>query len=82
MDLPLSPETQRLIEERMERHGFATADDVVRAALDALDGQWSGDLDEETLAALREGERQLDAGEGRPWEQVREELRAKFLDPS
>ena len=38
-----------------------------------------GETDEETVRAIEEGEAQLERGEGRPWEEVREELRAKHL---
>jgi predicted transcriptional regulator len=37
------------------------------------------DLDAETRAAVEEGLAQADRGEGRPWEEVREELRARFI---
>jgi len=37
MELSLTPETRKLIEERMRRDGYATADEVVRAALELLD---------------------------------------------
>jgi len=37
MELSLTPEIRRLIEERMRRDGYATADEVVRAALELLD---------------------------------------------
>ena len=35
--------------------------------------------DTQTLAAIEEGVAQLDRGEGRPWEQVREEFRSTYL---
>jgi Arc/MetJ-type ribon-helix-helix transcriptional regulator len=83
MAIVLTPETQRLIEERMKRDGYATADDVVRIALQTLD-QADGDtlesLDPDTLAAIERAEAQSARGEGRPWEEVRKELQAKYLD--
>jgi Arc/MetJ-type ribon-helix-helix transcriptional regulator len=39
MRISLSPETERLIEERMKRGGHPTADDVVRAGLALLEQQ-------------------------------------------
>jgi len=36
-------------------------------------------LDEQDLAAIDEGLAQANRGEGRPWDNVREELRAKYL---
>ena len=83
MTISLTTETQRLIEERMKRAGFASADELVRVALQTLD-QVGGDdydeLDAETRAAIEEGEAQYERGEGRPWEEVREELRARFIN--
>lgn len=39
MHLTLTPETRQLIEERMKRGGYATAEDVLRAALATLEQQ-------------------------------------------
>jgi Arc/MetJ-type ribon-helix-helix transcriptional regulator len=65
----------------MRRGGFASADEVVRVALETL-GQVRGvdfeDLDAETRAAIEEGLAQADRGEGRPLDEVRAELRARF----
>jgi hypothetical protein len=38
------------------------------------------DLDPEAQAAIEEGLAQADRGEGRRWEAVRAELRARFVD--
>ena len=82
MPISLKPETEKLIEDRMRRSGYATPDDLVRVALDALD-QVAGDefdsLDPETRAAVEEGMEQADRGEGRPWDEVREELKSRFV---
>ena len=77
MTISLSPETQRLIEERMKRDGYPTADDVVRAALELLDQQ--DELDDETLAAIDRAEEQIERGEYRDWKGVSSELRRKYL---
>ena len=72
-------ETQKLPEGRMLTGWFATADGAVRAALQTLDkaeGEACKDLGPQTQAAIRRAEAQGDRGEGRPWEQVRDELRA------
>jgi predicted transcriptional regulator len=37
------------------------------------------DLDPETRAAIAEGLAEADRGEGRAWEDVREEIRARFI---
>ncbi len=82
MSFSLSAETQKLIEQRMKETGVSTADELVRAALQTLDqarGEPFQDFDTVTRAAIEEGFAQADRGEGRPWEDVREELRARFI---
>ena len=61
MSITLSPETQKLIEERMKQDGYPSADDVVLAALELLDQKEP--LDEQTLAAIDRAESQIEAGE-------------------
>ena len=83
MTISLSPETQELLDAHMKRGGFASADEVVRAGLEALgqlEGEYIEDLDPETRAAIEDGLAQADRGEVRPWEEVRAELRARFID--
>ena len=83
MHIVLSPETEKLIEDRMKQAGFSSADDLVRVALKSLDqvqAEDFDDLDPETRAAIDEAEGQFERGEGRPWEEVREELRKRFID--
>jgi putative addiction module CopG family antidote len=83
MHIILSPQTQKLLEERMRKGRYSSADDARRAALQTLDeveGDLLEDLDAETQAALERAEAQANRGEGRPWEEVREELRAKYLN--
>ena len=83
MSFSLSAETQRLIEQRMKETGVSTADELVRAALDTLDqlsSQPFENLDAPTQAAIDEALGQADRGEGRPWEEVREEIRARFIN--
>ena len=56
---------------------------VVRVALQALRqvrGEDFEDLDQDPQAAIEEGLAQADRGEGRAWEDVRAELRARFID--
>jgi Arc/MetJ-type ribon-helix-helix transcriptional regulator len=82
MGISLSTETQKLLEDRMQRDGFDTADDLVRVALEALDQARAEDYDEldaETRAAIEEAEAQHERGEGVPWEQFKETLRARFV---
>ena len=85
MHIVLSPETQKLLEERMRSGRFASPDEAVRAALQTLgevEGDLLEDLDPETQAAIDRADAQADRGEDRPWEEVREELRARYLKGS
>ena len=84
MIISLSPETQRLLEERMKKGAYLNADDAVREALERLDQDDADELeskplDEQTLAAIDRSEAQIARGEFRDWEEVKAELRAKYL---
>jgi Arc/MetJ-type ribon-helix-helix transcriptional regulator len=82
MQISLSSETERLLEQQMRKHGYASPDDAVRVALEKLDQEpieYLEDLDPQTLRAIEEGLAQAERGEGRPWEEVREEIKARFI---
>jgi antitoxin ParD1/3/4 len=79
MNISLSPETQKLIEERMKRAGYRTADEAVRSALETMEQFEAEELDDQTLAEIEEGEAQLDRGEGLPLKEAFEQLRKKHL---
>jgi Arc/MetJ-type ribon-helix-helix transcriptional regulator len=82
MNISLTPETEKLLEEQMKKGHFASPDDAVRTALQTLDqvrGEDYENLDEQTRAAIEEAEAQHQRGEGRAWGEVREELRARFI---
>jgi putative addiction module CopG family antidote len=79
MSISLTPETQRLLEERLGKGDYRTADDIVHAALEALDERECNELDERTLDALDRAEDQIERGEVHEWADVRESIRAKFL---
>ena len=82
MSFALKPDTQRLIVERMKQTGIDSPDELVRVALQTLDqvrGEDYDTLDAQTRAAIEAAEAQFARGEGRPWEDVREELRARFI---
>ena len=79
MDIPLSPETQRLLEDKLNHGGYGTADEMVRAALGALDELEGRDLDPETLDAIDRAEDQIERGEVHDWRDVREQVRRQFL---
>jgi hypothetical protein len=83
MSVSLSAETQKLIEQRMRETGVSTADELVRVALQTLDqvhGQPFEDLDPDAQVAIEQGLAEADRGEGLAWEQVREEMRARFIE--
>ena len=82
MTIALSPRTQKLLEEQMRKYGYVSADDAVRIALERFDqeeGEFVGSPDPETEAAIDEALTQASRGEGQPWAQVRENLRARFI---
>jgi len=81
MNIVLSPETQILLEQRMRKGGYSSPDDAVRAELETLDRLDDEELDDETIDDIEQGLAEADRGQMRPWEQVREELRAKYLPP-
>lgn len=79
MNIILSAETQRLLEQRMQKGGYSDPDQAVRAALETLDQLDSEDLDDQALAEIEEGLAEADRGDMRPWEQVRGGLVEKYL---
>ena len=74
------PELKQFVDEQAKSGHFSSPAEVVEAGLARLmlDPQ-PEELDEDTLAAIDEAEAQYERGEGRPWEEVREELRTKYL---
>jgi Arc/MetJ-type ribon-helix-helix transcriptional regulator len=74
MTVDLSPKTQKLLEERLKEGPFESADELVYAALEALD---CATLDEETLDALDRAEEQIERGEYHEWDAVKEQLKAR-----
>lgn len=82
MTVSLSAESQKFVDDQVKAGRFRSAEEVVEAALARLMHDAGDDeLDGETLAAIDEAEAQYERGEGRPWPEVREELRAKYLKP-
>jgi Arc/MetJ-type ribon-helix-helix transcriptional regulator len=82
MNITISSKTQQLLEKQMRRGSFSNPDDVLQLALETLEqtrGEDYEDLDPQTRAAIEEAEAQYERGEGRPWEEVRAELRARFI---
>ena len=82
MPITLSPQTQKLIEERMKATGCSTPDELVQVALQTLEQVQEEDyeeLDSETRAAIEEAEAQYQRGEGIPLDEAFARLRAKYL---
>lgn len=77
MSLSLSPETEALIREEMKRRGFSTADDVVRAAFDALQDVEADSVDDAEAAELRDSIEQMKRGEGVDWKDLSAAARAR-----
>jgi Arc/MetJ-type ribon-helix-helix transcriptional regulator len=75
MQFSLSKDTEQLIEARMRQWGYGSADDLIRAAIDALD-QVDDSPDEDTLDAIDRAEDQVERGEYFPWADVKANLRA------
>lgn len=83
MPILLNPKTEKLVEERLRRGGYSSADEVVQAALETLNRSEADaieNLDQPTQQAIARAEAQSDRGEGKPWNQVRAELAARFTD--
>ena len=80
MNISISPETQKLLEERMQHGGYQSADDAVHAALEALNEMEMGPLDEKTLDAIDRAEDQIERGEFRDLDEVKDQIRAKFTE--
>jgi antitoxin ParD1/3/4 len=70
MNVSLSPELERFVEEKVRAGQYQTADDVISSALSILRQQES--LSAEDIAELRRevalGIEQLDRGESAPWD--------------
>jgi Arc/MetJ-type ribon-helix-helix transcriptional regulator len=76
MNISISAETQRLLEERLKDGEYQSIDEVLRAALAALS---NGGLDRSTWDAIDEAESQIERGEVQSWEDIREQVKKRFL---
>jgi Arc/MetJ-type ribon-helix-helix transcriptional regulator len=75
MTISLSPQTQKLLNQQMEKGHFSSADDALRVALEALDQlRETEEMDQQTQSAIARAFEQSARGEGRPWPEVREVL--------
>jgi putative addiction module CopG family antidote len=78
MTISLTVKTQKLLEEKLSSGEYGSADEVVHAALEALNQVELPTLDDETLDAIDRAEDQIERGEVHDWTEVREKVRAKF----
>ena len=79
MTISLTPETQTLLDEKLKSGLYHSADEVVHAALEALDEIESYQLTPEIQTTIDRAEDQIEAGQVHEWSQVKESIRAKFL---
>lgn len=79
MTIYLTPETQTLLDRKLESGQYRSADEVVHAALEALDEIESHHLTPEIQTTIDRAEDQIEAGQVHEWSQVKESIRAKFL---
>ena len=63
MSLTLSPETEAIIQTRMERDGYPNADQMVRVALDVLRQVEDEPIDDREVAEIRASIAQMRRGE-------------------
>ncbi len=80
MDITLTPETERLVQEKIQRGQYASVDALVQEAVYRLVEENEEEL-QETRAAIDGALEQSRRGEGRPAEEVFEEIRAKYGIP-
>lgn len=74
------PELERFIIEEVKAGRFPSPQAAIEAAVEQMMFQSEmHEPDAETLAAIEEGEAQLDRGEGIPIEEVLQQLRKRFV---
>lgn len=78
MKVELSPQWQEFIRRKLESGDYSSADEVIAAALLALEGQDAGDFQPGELdALLDEGERSLTEGGARSADDVFDALKRR-----
>lgn len=78
IQITLHPDHEKFVDAEVRSGRFASAEQVVAEALSRLMQDPEEEIDDATEAALRRSDHQLARGEGRPWEEVRDELRSKY----
>jgi Arc/MetJ-type ribon-helix-helix transcriptional regulator len=80
MDITFRPEIERLVQEKIQRGQYASVDALVQEAVHRLVEEDEEEI-QETRAAIDAALEQWRRGEGRPAEEVFEEIRAKHGIP-
>lgn len=78
MNVQITPELAKFIDEQVNAGRFASPDEAVNAAVERMRDQEvlvAGEIREEDLQAIERGLAQLNRGEGLPVEQVRRKFR-------
>ena len=75
----LNEQTEKLLEEKVQSGDYGSADEVVRAALLALDEAKSIGLSDEVLDAIDRAEDQIDSGQVHDLKDVRENVQNMFF---
>jgi Arc/MetJ-type ribon-helix-helix transcriptional regulator len=76
MEISIRPKTRELLEARLGKGDYADVDELLRAALAALDEL--GGLDSAALDAIDEAEEDIAHGRTHDWAAVRASLEAQF----
>lgn len=82
MNITLRPKTEKLLKQEMSRTNCRDPDALIYAALEMLrkiENVVIEELDPDTQAAIALAEEQSARGEGRPWSEVKRELRKRLL---
>jgi Arc/MetJ-type ribon-helix-helix transcriptional regulator len=82
MNVSIEPDLAKFIEDEVRARRYDSADAAVNAAVLRLKAEHellAEEIDDDDVAAIEEGLAQLQRGEGRPWEQVRAEFKARHV---
>jgi antitoxin ParD1/3/4 len=80
MNITLTPELEKRIEERIHRGEYESPEAFISEAVSRLIDEEEQEL-RETRAAIGQAFEELDRGEGRPADEVLAELRAEYGIP-
>jgi len=79
MNLALSPQVERFIQEQVQAGRFPNAEAVIESAIARFQETDEPDLDPETLARIDRSIDRIMTGGFREWSQASAELRKKYL---